>query len=711
MTFAKFKVEDNAQGQLLVGISSVVGTLTLKAWEGLKFPAFWVWETAIGTLENYSWGVVVKMEKVLITGKSGDAFTITRWYDGSTAQSFSSDDYFSLYPVAKVIEDIQDEVTRLETDKLDISDFIAGADLFATSATGNDSYVATMPKITSLAQIDGQVIRVKVDVANTATATLNLNGFWAKTIYKFGATVLDTNDVKAWQIMVLIWDNTQDAFELKDAIDQASAITTGQFVETPPYYLGQDGVAGESFFIEKMPSFPYATSQTDNSGGNNFGGRNSTAEIWVRFLAKKDIKLKQFTSTNGTVPSPTRWFIRDDSNNLIASGTMSGVGATVNVESLNITFANGTYFKINTDNNGASYNYDRHNTSTATNVNFVSDNSGGIELNISQLQTYTETPSWWMNVGDGASNTRQHCQIFGSGVSMSDITLWLSKISTPTQNLLVEIQTDNGSGRPTGTLAHANAVATVTPGTITADNKYTVAFAGSFTLSLGTKYHIVLRQTADTTSGTLYYRWAYLAQNTSTRITGRWGGASWGTTGVTDQFYLVTSVGILANLLAKTDADYSYKLPIDRVRILSENKSAGLQASFVVNGISTFHAGLSDNVDMWLSGTEGALSSSKGTNAYKVGRSINATSLYIDEQNLAITTITPITSPFTSQNATGRAWVVHITGGTVSLIEYSRNNSTFYTIATATNNQVELQPLDYVRITYSVAPTITLFNK
>ena len=225
---------------------------------GFKIPCFWVWETAIGTLESYSWGVVVKMEKVLITGKSGDAFTITRWYDGSTAQSFSSDDYFSIYPVAKVIEDIQDEVTRLETDKLDIDDFIAGADLYATSATGNDSYVVTMPKITSLAQINWQAIRVKVDVANTSVATLNINWFWAKSIVKFWGTALDTNDIRAGQIMILIWDNAQDVFELKDALDLSTTIISRNFVDDT-FYAWEAVNVWQAVFIEPGVTFALST--------------------------------------------------------------------------------------------------------------------------------------------------------------------------------------------------------------------------------------------------------------------------------------------------------------------------------------------------------------------------------------------------------------------------------------------------------------------
>jgi len=48
---------------------------------------------------------------------------VTRGYDGSTPRSFNAGDNIYLNVTSVIIEDIQDEVTRLETDKLDISDF------------------------------------------------------------------------------------------------------------------------------------------------------------------------------------------------------------------------------------------------------------------------------------------------------------------------------------------------------------------------------------------------------------------------------------------------------------------------------------------------------------------------------------------------------------------------------------------------------------
>lgn len=54
---------------------------------------------------------------------------------------------------------------------------------------------------------------------------------------------------------------------------------------------------------------------------------------------------------------------------------------------------------------------------------------------------------------------------------------------------------------------------------------------------------------------------------------------------------------------------------------------------------------------------------------------------------------------------------VVITGGTVSLIEFSRNNVNWVPMASATGNRLTLNPLDYYRVTYTVAPTINLIPR
>jgi len=61
---------------------------------------------------------VVKFEYVLVTNRSGDTLTVTRGFDGSTPASFLAGDFVYLTNHKEIIKDIQDEVTRLESDKL-----------------------------------------------------------------------------------------------------------------------------------------------------------------------------------------------------------------------------------------------------------------------------------------------------------------------------------------------------------------------------------------------------------------------------------------------------------------------------------------------------------------------------------------------------------------------------------------------------------------
>ena len=117
--FLNFNTADNASANLDAGINASTGTITVTLGEWAVFPA----DNSILTLVQYntpadptSW--VLKFEKVLMTSRSGDILTVTRGYDGTTGTTFLSGDFVYLNVVSKVIEDIQDEVVRLEDDKL-----------------------------------------------------------------------------------------------------------------------------------------------------------------------------------------------------------------------------------------------------------------------------------------------------------------------------------------------------------------------------------------------------------------------------------------------------------------------------------------------------------------------------------------------------------------------------------------------------------------
>jgi hypothetical protein len=90
-----------------------------------------------------------------------------------------------------------------------------------------------------------------------------------------------------------------------------------------------------------------------------------------------------------------------------------------------------------------------------------------------------------------------------SGCNVTSITIRLKSYfynGTAGKYLTLRVETDNGSGKPSGTLVHANATATVDCGTIF-DSVTGVAFSfTSFALASATQYHLVLSHN-DTVGG------------------------------------------------------------------------------------------------------------------------------------------------------------------------------------------------------------------
>ena len=120
MTFAKYNLRDNAFATLDAWIGASTTTITLTLWQGVRFPT----SNAILTLVEYNTSGdpssgVLKREKVLLTSRSSDILTVTRGFDWDTPTSFQAWDFIYLNVVSEIIEDIQDEVERLESEKLD----------------------------------------------------------------------------------------------------------------------------------------------------------------------------------------------------------------------------------------------------------------------------------------------------------------------------------------------------------------------------------------------------------------------------------------------------------------------------------------------------------------------------------------------------------------------------------------------------------------
>lgn len=84
----------------------------------------------------------------------------------------------------------------------------SGTEIYGASSAGSDTYAITLAPVPS-AYVVGQVFRFKADVANTGTATLNVNSLGALTILRPDGTALQTGDIIANQIVeVVVYDGS-----------------------------------------------------------------------------------------------------------------------------------------------------------------------------------------------------------------------------------------------------------------------------------------------------------------------------------------------------------------------------------------------------------------------------------------------------------------------------------------------------------------------
>lgn len=104
-----------------------------------------------------------------------------------------------------------------------------GAEVYAATATGNDTYVITLSPVLA-AYANGQRFRFKVDVGNTGAASLNINSLGAITLVTSVGTALVTGDIVANQIVEVVYNSTGPVFQV---LNPASMV-----VLTPAYKSG-----------------------------------------------------------------------------------------------------------------------------------------------------------------------------------------------------------------------------------------------------------------------------------------------------------------------------------------------------------------------------------------------------------------------------------------------------------------------------------------
>ena len=99
-----YNVKDNAEAKLQVWLSSLATTLVVELGNWMLFPE----APFIAVLNNRDsdWKIT-KSEKVEVTAKDWDQFTVNRGYEWTTPLDFNAWDFFSLFVLAKHIQELQ----------------------------------------------------------------------------------------------------------------------------------------------------------------------------------------------------------------------------------------------------------------------------------------------------------------------------------------------------------------------------------------------------------------------------------------------------------------------------------------------------------------------------------------------------------------------------------------------------------------------------
>jgi hypothetical protein len=216
MPFQNYKNTNNAQGQLLAGISASATSLILGSGQWALFPSTFPFFIKMEQLDtqanNYR---VLKREIAKVTNRVADTFTIMRssgtcppdyqtLTSGTTAFSFSSSDVVTQVLTAEQLKDIQDSLaTAAQISQIQNQSAIYGSDTGSVNA-----YAMTLSPAPTAYQA-GQCFAFKAANTNTGSATINVNGLGTKTLYKlWGSTTLWAWDILSGQIVNIEYDGT-----------------------------------------------------------------------------------------------------------------------------------------------------------------------------------------------------------------------------------------------------------------------------------------------------------------------------------------------------------------------------------------------------------------------------------------------------------------------------------------------------------------------
>ncbi len=592
MTYKKYQSANNAICELEVAISNT--DMSLKAtWPYNRFKTE---NFIIKVTERDVDGKIIARENMYVVSRTGDTFTIgERAYEAvpidddattntKTALEFNAWAVVEMVISEEVIKDIQEEIERLEDDKADDDEVV--------HLTGNETIAwektfLVAPKAPTPTEDDDLTTKEYVD--DNITDASSPSALYEK--WLLAGEDIDANDSVFVEDMVTFASANQ-----VQAIGDTAANTRVSIIA-----FGS-GVASNTL---KLALRKYISPWVD---------------LWVRI-----------ETDNAGEPSGTLFDADATATVTAASLTTSLVDTTVTLadtitipkgEKVHIVLFAGTYGSETI--NGTNYFGVGYSSKISTTRKYVLYDGAdwwnptiGADTTDTQPMTYSQNSSWvsWL----GFRFTTKYDLYVKKVIKVSTLSWWSLRAMIRDLDTWTILASTTNLVWDTFTFASPYYIPANTTVRVEIDNswstytrKYNSNFFGFSWVNIDSSS---LRWSQNWTNSN--YAWNVMSVVTYTIDR------------PAEEMMYITSDLFTPKLLSLTDATYSYKLPTDLPRVLTESKMAGQNAIATTLGLHDNFSGLTPLADYYLADTPWAISSTPWTNEYWVGRSISDTILNI----------------------------------------------------------------------------------
>ena len=292
---------NNAIWIILWTLLASSNTLTIKDNKWWLFPSVFPYRLTLIKFDPTITTKVIQREIIEVTNRVWNTFTITRAIEKvpnsddaiiSLATAFQFDDWdvVLLSTTKDFFDEIKTEISTLDSNKLNTSTYNQERALFASSSTWTDSYNISDSSVTSY--IDWKLYKVKADVANTWSATLEVNTFWLKSLKKLKAwefTDLNTWDIIINQIFWAIYNASEDVFQF--SVDPATVVSPAS-ADTQSTKTAWEDITAWNFLrkwiVANIPSLEitvFNNLDTNYNFWKSTTDSSSTQKVWQIFTA------------------------------------------------------------------------------------------------------------------------------------------------------------------------------------------------------------------------------------------------------------------------------------------------------------------------------------------------------------------------------------------------------------------------------------------